>query len=400
MAGGDGVRDAAVGLAAGAVERRSGVGDRSAVASLDEPGGGSQGVAGGVRDVGCGCRVAAGEGAELAGAGLGGRGGAAVGVEPGSRVVGRRCGGGAWWCAVPPPAELRPGQIARELAATEPDRTAVPAAVPGKGDGVPGHLAGDEFAVPLADEQPGPLEAAQELVRRRGCGCGGADLASEPDPRRLATTRALRLLRLAAGGSLRRRAVSAGGSGQAEPLLHDAAGLADLVEVVRQRDPLPVLPSQRDNEVDVVVGVSDGDPATAAVVIARRQPGPVEDLLSDVAPLLVAESPVSWCCPKRAVPDRLRRCAAQRQGLLEEASQLAKLWLAVRGSRWLEQIGAVIPRPDKMWVLVLVAASWSVQVVEKPSDATASEDLPDHASLASSQFTILPRAINCDEATR
>ena len=135
----------------------------------------------------------------------------------------------------------------------------------------------------------------------------------------------------------------------------------------------------------MVVGVSDSDPATSAVVIARRQPGPVEDLLSDVAPLLVAESPVSWCCPKRAVPDGLRRLAAQRQGLLEKAGQLAEVWLAVLGSRWLQQIGPVVPRPDQMWVLVLVAASWSVQIVEKPSDATASEDLAITESCATLQ---------------
>ena len=61
-----------------------------------------------------------------------------------------------------------------ELAATEPDLTAVAAAVPGKGDGVPSHLVGDELAAPLADEESGPLEASEELVGRRGCGCGGA----------------------------------------------------------------------------------------------------------------------------------------------------------------------------------------------------------------------------------
>ena len=80
-------------------------------------------------------------------------------------------------------------RITRQVATTEPDRAAVPAAVPGEGDRVPGHLAADEFALTLADEQPGPLEPGEELVRRRGCGCGGADLASEPGPRRLGTTR-------------------------------------------------------------------------------------------------------------------------------------------------------------------------------------------------------------------
>jgi hypothetical protein len=130
--------------------------------------------------------------------------------------------------------------------------------------------------------------------------------------------------------------------------------------------------------MDVVLGVTYGDPATAAVVASRRQPRPVEDLVSNLAPLLVAESPVSWCCPKRAVPDRLCRRSPQRLGLLEKASQWAEVRPALRRSRWLQQIGPVVPRPDKIWVLVLVVPSWSVEIVEKPPDATASEDLPDH----------------------
>jgi hypothetical protein len=78
------------------------------------------------------------------------------------------------------------------------------------------------------------------------------------------------------------------------------------------------------------------------------------------------------------VPDGLRRRSAQRQWLLEETSQLVKFELAVLGSGWLKKVRTVIPRSDQMWGLVLIAAAWSVQIVEKPSDATASEDLPDH----------------------
>jgi hypothetical protein len=58
-----------------------------------------------------------------------------------------------------------------------------------------------------------------------------------------------------------------------------------------------------------------------------------------------------------------------------------ELWLAVLGSRGLKQVGAVVPRPDKMWVVVLVDAPWSVQIVKKSSDAAASEDLRDHGEL-------------------
>jgi hypothetical protein len=57
---------------------------------------------------------------------------------------------------------------------------------------------------------------------------------------------------------------------------------------------LAVLPSQRDNEVDVVVCVPDRHPTAPTVVITRRQPGSVEDLLSDIAPFVVAELPVGW----------------------------------------------------------------------------------------------------------
>ena len=121
----------------------------------------------------------------------------------------------------------------------------------------------------------------------------------------------------------------------------------------------------------MVVSVTDGDPATAAVVITRRQPCPIEDLLSDVAPLGIAELAIARCRPQRAVPYSLGRHAAQRHWLLKEISQLAQLELAVLGSGWLEQMGAVVPRPDQMWVLVLVAAAWSVQVVKKPPDTTA-----------------------------
>jgi hypothetical protein len=88
--------------------------------------------------------------------------------------------------------------------------------------------------------------------------------------------------------------------------------------------------------VDVVVGVPDGDPAAPAVAITRRQAGPVDDLPGDVAPLLVAESPVSWSRPKRAVPDGLRGFAAYRQGLREKAGQSAEVWSSFLGSPWLE----------------------------------------------------------------
>jgi hypothetical protein len=62
--------------------------------------------------------------------------------------------------------------------------------------------------------------------------------------------------------------------------------------------------------------------------------------------------------------------------------QLAQRSQPPRESAWLQKFRSGIPSADEVWVLVLVRASRSVQVAEKPSDATASEDLPDHGPMA------------------
>jgi hypothetical protein len=162
-------------------------------------------------------------------------------------------------------------------------------------------------------------------------------------------------------------------------LLHDTGGFAHPVEVVRERDPLAVLSGQRGNEVNVVVGVPDSDPSAPSVVVVGSKPHPVEHLASDLIPLLVSEQAISWRRPEGAVPDVPLRCPNQGERLLE---QLAERSQPLRKSTWLQKIRSAIPSADGVWVLMLVRASWSVQVAEKPSDATASEDLPDHGPTA------------------
>jgi hypothetical protein len=92
------------------------------------------------------------------------------------------------------------------------------------------------------------------------------------------------------------------------------------------------------------------------------------------------------------VPDMLLRGPGEGERLLEHLAQRSH---PVGESAWLEKVRPGIPSADEVWVLVLVRASWSVEVAKKPSDATASEDLPDHVTSGLSQLTKATTFVNC-----
>src|ERR1019366_3577967 len=73
-------------------------------------------------------------------------------------------------------------RVCREFPAAVPDGLAVLGGVRREADGVPGHLAGVDCAVAVADLHTGLGQAGEELVFRPCSGSGGANLPGKPDP--------------------------------------------------------------------------------------------------------------------------------------------------------------------------------------------------------------------------
>jgi hypothetical protein len=68
--------------------------------------------------------------------------------------------------------------------------------------------------------------------------------------------------------------------------------------------------------VDVVVAVPDSYPAHGLVFLTvRRQPGTVHHVMRDGGPFVVAEHPVLWRGPHRAMPHRPRVRSLAEDGL-------------------------------------------------------------------------------------
>jgi hypothetical protein len=68
--------------------------------------------------------------------------------------------------------------------------------------------------------------------------------------------------------------------------------------------------------MDMVIAVPDRDPADGLVFLGvRRQPGTVHHVMRDGGPFIVAEHPVLWRGPHRAVPHRPRVRSLAEGGL-------------------------------------------------------------------------------------
>jgi len=195
---------------------------------------------------------------------------------------------------------------------------------------------------------------------------------------------------LSAGDLTRTGPIRRAGLSQPVRLLDRPAGLARAVEVVARPDPLPVLPGQGRDDVDVVVSVSDRDPAHGLFVAPRGEPDPVDVLGGDVGPLLVRKLPVLICCGDGQVVDRpgrlpvlaLQACGEQRG--VQRGRQQAQVPPAAGRSWRFETVGAVPPGDQARCGVrgaeaVLAGQSFAKQVAEQPSYvAAALADLADH----------------------
>src|SRR5262249_22173215 len=92
------------------------------------------------------------------------------------------------------------------------------------------------------------------------------------------------------------------GNPQPVPALDGPACLADAEVVVPDPRPGSVLPRERSDNVDVIRGVPDRDPARRLVVTGAGQPGPVHDLLRDPRPLDIGENRIVRSGPCYAMP--------------------------------------------------------------------------------------------------
>jgi hypothetical protein len=84
--------------------------------------------------------------------------------------------------------------------------------------------------------------------------------------------------------------------------------------------------------MDMVIAVPDSDPADGLVFLTiRRQPGTLHHVMRDGGPLVVAEHPVLWRGPHRAVPHRprIRSLAEDGLRLQEQPRELSEVPAAI-----------------------------------------------------------------------
>ncbi|MER7420046.1 hypothetical protein ABT346_25255 [Micromonospora peucetia] len=65
-------------------------------------------------------------------------------------------------------------------------------------------------------------------------------------------------------------------------------------EVVASPDRRPVLPDQRRDDVNVVVGMTNCHPSRPARVVRWRDPDRIDELGRDPTPLIVRQDPIGW----------------------------------------------------------------------------------------------------------
>jgi hypothetical protein len=136
------------------------------------------------------------------------------------------------------------------------------------GHRVAGHLARLALAEPLTDEDFGRLQPGEELLlaaRTRG---RRVDRTPQRGAGRLLPTTPTGMLVLRPGWAAARRPVAGRRGAQAAPALGRLASLADTVEVVPDPGPGPVLPREGGDDVNVILGVPDRDPAHSIIVVS------------------------------------------------------------------------------------------------------------------------------------
>ena len=233
----------------------------------------------------------------------------------------------------------------------------------------------------LRTSDSGRVQPGEELLLAGRPGGRGADRPPECDAGGLLEPVAAGLLRLRAGRAAGRGTVAGRGLPQPEPLLRGPARLPHLVVVVPQAGARAVLAGQHRDDVDVVGGVPDRDPADRVVVLAvRGEAGAVHDVAGELGPFVVGEHPVAGGGADRAVPDRFGEAAVAERflGLLEQAGEVAEVAVAVVAERGFE-FGGMAPAGDEVRVGVLLVAARAEEVVDQAGDAAAARaDLADH----------------------
>src|SRR5262249_54562717 len=151
------------------------------------------------------------------------------------------------------------------------------------------------------DEEPGRLQPGEEVLlgaRARGRRVDGAP---ERGAGRLLPAAPPGVLVLRPSRPTSRRPVPWCRDAQAVPTLDGHAGLADTEVVVPDPRPSCILPRERGDDVNVIWGVPDRNPAHRLVVAKTGQSGPVHDLFRDPCPLGIGENRIIRRGPDHAM---------------------------------------------------------------------------------------------------
>jgi hypothetical protein len=279
-------------------------------------------------------------------------------------------------------AEPVVGQVGGELRGAVPDRLAV-GRVAGRRQAVAGHLAGLG-----ADARPDlDAEGAQHgevLVDAAYDGGDCVRLLAQPLPRGLLPALAFRLRPLGAGRGTRGGEVA--GLQAAQPELGlDLSAFALCPPAVPVRSGAAAVGADGGREdVDVVVGVPDRDPATRLVVSLGGDARGGYDAAGNLGPLSVGEVAVAGRGAYGAVPHMLRRLLpAELPGAEVDVVVQAPCELGVGGLGVAAGVRGAghVPGSHDVGVRVLVAPPLAEEVVDQAEGAGAGGDVRHHDRL-------------------
>ncbi len=273
-------------------------------------------------------------------------------------------------------ADLGQGEIRGELRASEPDGIAFAVAVAGEGDLVSEGVAGGGEA--SVHPEAGFSQAAEELVFVSCSGDGLPDGFPKCLAGRFRAADAFGFRAFGAGGALCGGAVTAVEDLQAELGFNLAAFGLGTDAVLVAAGSSSVFADEGGYEVDVVVGVTHGDPAACLVVAVFGDAGDMDDAAGGFGPFGVGEVAVAGCGAYGAVPDVPGRSAILRKGEDRVVESVGEL---LEGGGWVSSwVGGEFRYPggDQVWVGVFVPAARAVKVVEQSVGAAANGDVRDH----------------------
>ncbi|MBU6529671.1 hypothetical protein HZS56_00805 [Streptomyces sp. A108] len=200
-----------------------------------------------------------------------------------------------------PSADLRQREVGRETRAWEPDRLSHAIAVTWQRDLVAEGITGRRVA--NFEAESGLCKAIEKLGFVRGSSECLADAFAESLSSRFGAAGSFGLGTFSAGGPLGSSAVALVEILQAPVLLDLAAFRLSPDAVLVTPWATAVFALERGDDVDVVLGVADGDPPAGFVVAVLGDAGGVDDAAGDFGPLVVAEVPVPGSGADGAVPD-------------------------------------------------------------------------------------------------